>query len=58
MTGTLSSMSDEELERVRARFEQLMRTGTSEQRMAITGKLEAIDIERERRMFAGSPRRD
>ena len=54
MAGTLSSMSDDELTRLRARIEQLIRTGTSEQRMAMSGQLEAIDIERERRIFAGS----
>jgi len=58
MTGTLSSMSDEDLTRLRARIEQMMRRGTSEQRLAISGQLEAIDVERERRIFAGSARRD
>jgi len=56
MAGSLSTMSDEELTRIRARIEQLMRTGTSEQRMAVSGQLEAIDVERERRIFAGPNR--
>jgi hypothetical protein len=47
-------MSDDELTRVRARIEQAMRTGTFERRMAVFGQLEAIDIERERRISAPS----
>lgn len=54
MTGILTSISDEELTQVRGHIEQLMRTGTSEQRIAMSGQLEAIDVERERRISAGA----
>ena len=50
MVGTLSLMSDDELARLRARIEDLMRKGTSAQRAAVSGQLEAIDVERERRI--------
>ena len=52
MTGILSSMSEDELTRLRTRVEQLMRIGTFEQRAAAPGQLETIDIERERRLAA------
>jgi hypothetical protein len=57
MAGTLSLLSDDELTRLRSRVEQLMRTGTPEQRIAASNQLETIDIERERRIGAptGSP---
>lgn len=52
MAGTLSLLSDDELTRLRGRVEQLMRIGTPEQRTGISEQLEAIDIERERRISA------
>jgi hypothetical protein len=48
-------MSDDELTRIRTRIEQLMRSAPFEQRMAVSGQLEAIDIERERRISAPKP---
>jgi hypothetical protein len=52
MGDGLSRLSDDDLTRLRGRIEQLMRTGLSNQRSAASAQLEAVDIERERRISA------
>ena len=49
MSG-LTLLSDEELTRLRDRIFQLRRTAPPEQRALAAEKLEAIDVERERRI--------
>ena len=43
-------MEDDALTKLRSRIEQLIRTMGPEQRLAAAGQLEAIDIERDRRI--------
>ena len=43
-------MTDSELEGLRARILQLTRTGTPDQRAAVSAQLEAIDLEMDRRL--------
>ena len=50
MSGNLSSLSEDELTRLRARIERSMRAGTYEQRRIGAEQLEAVDVERERRL--------
>ena len=50
MSAGLTSLTDDELERLRERIEQLTRTATPDQRAIASGQLEAIDIERDRRL--------
>ena len=50
VSAGLSLLSDEELERLRARVAEVVRLGTPAQRMAMSGQLEAIDIETDRRL--------
>ena len=50
MSAGLTSLTDDELGRLRERIEQLARTATPDQRTVAYGQLEAIDIERDRRL--------
>jgi hypothetical protein len=50
----LTLLTDDELGRLRDRIEQLTRTATPEQRAIASGQLEAIDLERDRRLTASS----
>ena len=52
MTAGLTLLSEDELTRLRQRIEDLARTAKPEQRLAAAQQLEAIDIERERRLSA------
>jgi len=53
MSG-LAPLTDEELARLRERVMQLMRTGQPQQRALAADQLEAIDVERERRLSMAS----
>jgi hypothetical protein len=55
MSAGLTLLSDDELTRLRERIAGLTRTASSEQRAMASGQLEAIDLERDRRLFAPSP---
>ncbi len=50
MSDGLSLLSDDELTRLRTRYEQIIRLGSIEQRLGASGCLETIDVERERRL--------
>jgi hypothetical protein len=50
MTARLALLGDDEIDRLRSRIMQLMRMGTPEQRQTSANQLEAIDVERERRL--------
>jgi hypothetical protein len=50
MSARLSLLSDDEIAQLRQRVERLTRMGTPTQRQASTSQLEAIDVERERRL--------
>lgn len=50
MTAGLTLLSDDELARLRRRIEDLARTAKPEHRLAAAQQLEAIDVERERRL--------
>jgi hypothetical protein len=50
MNARLALLSDDEIDRLRSRIIQLTRMGTPEQRQTSADQLEAIDIERERRL--------
>ena len=50
MSAGLTLLSDDELTHLRNRIVQLTRVAKPEQRMAAADQLEAIDIERERRL--------
>lgn len=52
VSAGLSLLSDDELERLRTRVVEAVRVGTPVQRMAMSGQLEAIDIETDRRLSA------
>jgi hypothetical protein len=52
MSAGLTFLTDDELGRLRERIEQLARTATPEQRTVASGQLEAIDLERDRRLAA------
>ena len=52
MSAGLTLLSDDELSRLRERIAQLTRTATPEQRAAISGQLEAVDLEQDRRLSA------
>lgn len=52
MSAGLTLMSDDELTRLRERITELTRTALPAQRMAASQQLEAIDIERDRRLSA------
>jgi hypothetical protein len=52
--GGLILLTDEELTRLRERVVQLMRTAQPEPRALAAGQLEAIDVERERRLSTAS----
>jgi hypothetical protein len=52
MNARLALLSDDEIDRLRTRIIQLTRMGTTEQRQTSTDQLEAIDVERERRLAA------
>jgi hypothetical protein len=54
MSAGLTLLSDDELTRLRERIAGLTRTATSEQRAMASGQLEAIDLERDRRLSAPS----
>ena len=57
MSAGLTLLSiDDELTRLRDRIVQLTRLAKPEQRMAATGQLEAIDIERDRRLSTPATR--
>ena len=53
MSAGLTLLSDDELTRLRERVAKLAQSGTPEQKAAVAGQLEAIDIERDRRLVAG-----
>jgi hypothetical protein len=55
MSAGLTLLTDDELTRLRERIAGLTRTATSEQRAMASGQLEAIDVERDRRLSAPSP---
>ena len=50
MQPQLSSQSDDALANLRIKAQRLMRGGTPEQKQAASDFLEAIDVERERRL--------
>jgi hypothetical protein len=50
MSAGLTLLSDDELTRLRDRIVDLARLAKPEQRLAVAGQLEAIDIERDRRL--------
>jgi hypothetical protein len=52
MSAGLTLLSDNELTRLRERIAGLTRAATPEQRAAISGQLDAIDLERDRRLSA------
>jgi hypothetical protein len=52
MSAGLTLLSDEELTRLRDRIVDLARLARPEQRAAVADQLEAIDIERDRRLSA------
>jgi hypothetical protein len=52
MSAGLTLLSDDELTRLRERIAGLTRAATPEQRAAISGQLDAIDLERDRRLSA------
>jgi hypothetical protein len=52
MSAGLTLLSDDELDRLRDRIVALNRLAKPEQRLACASQLEAIDIERERRVSA------
>jgi hypothetical protein len=52
MSAGLTLMSDDELTRLRDRITELTRMAPPAQRMAVAQQLEAIDIERDRRLSA------
>ena len=52
MSAGLTLLTDDELDRLRDRIEQLARTAAPEQRAIASSQLEAIDIERDRRLAA------
>jgi hypothetical protein len=54
VSAGLTLLTDDELGRLRDRIEQLARTATPEQRAIASGQLEAIDLERDRRLAASS----
>jgi hypothetical protein len=55
MSAGLTLLTDDDLTRLRARIDQLIRTAGSEQRAMISSQLEAIDLERDRRLSSPSP---
>ena len=55
MSAGLTLLTDDELSRLRERIGQLARTAAPEQRALASGQLEAIDLERDRRLAAPSP---
>jgi len=50
MSAGLTFLTDDELSRLRERIEQLARTAAPDQRAIASGQLEAIDLERDRRL--------
>jgi hypothetical protein len=52
MSAGLTLLTDDDLTRLRARIAELTRTAGSEQRAMISNQLEAIDLERDRRLSA------
>ena len=52
MSAGLTLLSDDELTRLRERIALLTRTAIPEQRAAISGQLEAVDLEQDRRLSA------
>ena len=52
MSAGLTLLTNDELDRLRERIEQLVRTATPDQRAIASGQLEAIDLERDRRLAA------
>jgi hypothetical protein len=52
MSAGLTLMSDDELTHLRDRISEMTRMAPPEQRMAATQQLEAIDLERDRRLSA------
>jgi hypothetical protein len=52
MSAGLTRLSDDELARLRERIAGLSRAAMPEQRAAISGQLDAIDLERDRRLSA------
>jgi hypothetical protein len=55
MSAGLTRLTDDELARLRERVAGLTRAATSEQRAMASDQLEAIDLERDRRLSAPSP---
>jgi hypothetical protein len=54
MSAGLTLLTDDELTKLRERIVQLTRTATPEQRAMVSGQLETIDLERDRRLSAPS----
>jgi hypothetical protein len=52
MSAGLTLLSDDELTRLRERIAGLTRTASAEQRAIAAGQLEAVDLERDRRLSA------
>jgi hypothetical protein len=55
MSAGLTLLTDDDLTRLRARIAQSTRMAGSEQREMISNQLEAIDLERDRRLSAPTP---
>ena len=56
MSAGLTLLTDHELARLRERIVQMTRTGSPDQRAMVSGQLEAIDLEQDRRVSAYSTR--
>jgi hypothetical protein len=56
MSAGLTRLTDDELARLRERIVQLTRIAAPEQRAMAAGQLEAIDLERDRRLSTPSPK--
>lgn len=54
MSAGLTLLTDDELNRLRERIQQLARTAMPEQREVASSQLEAIDLECDRRLAATS----
>lgn len=53
MNAGLTMLSDDELTRLRERIAKLAALAKAEQKTVVANQLEAIDVERERRLVAG-----
>ena len=55
MSAGLTLLTDDELSRLRERIAQLARNAAPDQRAIASGQIEAIDLERDRRLAAPPP---